>query len=167
MIGTTAVVVGFLLVVGSGIRAALRARSEFSKLVALGLTVDTRLPVVFHHGRGHPPAPAHRRHAALRRLRRFVAARELRPRRLDGADLGRRGRPRPACRWRAGHGRSRCSPAAPLAARQEPARDDEPGTDTTGRLAPFAGRTVTATTRSARPLDLARGGYEAGDGARR
>ena len=39
LVGATAVIVGFLLIVGSGLRAALRARSEFSKLCALGLTV--------------------------------------------------------------------------------------------------------------------------------
>ena len=38
LLGTTAVVVGFLLVVGSGIRAAIRARSEFSQLAAVGFT---------------------------------------------------------------------------------------------------------------------------------
>ncbi len=38
LLGTTAVVVGFLLVVGTGIRAALRARSEFSQLAAVGFT---------------------------------------------------------------------------------------------------------------------------------
>ena len=38
LLGTTAVVVGFLLVVGAGIRAATRARSEFSQLAAVGFT---------------------------------------------------------------------------------------------------------------------------------
>jgi len=33
------VIVGFILVVGAGLRASLQARSEFSKLVGLGLTV--------------------------------------------------------------------------------------------------------------------------------
>jgi peptidoglycan glycosyltransferase len=39
LIGAGAVIVGFILVVGSGLRASLRARSEFSKMLALGLTV--------------------------------------------------------------------------------------------------------------------------------
>jgi cell division protein FtsW (lipid II flippase) len=39
LIGAAAVIVGFILIVGAGLRASLRARSEFSKLVALGLTV--------------------------------------------------------------------------------------------------------------------------------
>ena len=38
LFGTAAIVVGYLLLVGSGLRAALRARSEFAKLAALGLT---------------------------------------------------------------------------------------------------------------------------------
>ncbi|MGP8222676.1 MAG: FtsW/RodA/SpoVE family cell cycle protein [Acidimicrobiales bacterium] len=38
LLGTTAVVVGFMLVVGAGIRAAMRARSEFSQLAAVGFT---------------------------------------------------------------------------------------------------------------------------------
>ena len=38
LLGTTAVVVGFLLLIGAGIRAALRARSEFSQLAAVGFT---------------------------------------------------------------------------------------------------------------------------------
>jgi cell division protein FtsW (lipid II flippase) len=37
--GAVAIVVAFVLIVGSGLRAALRARSEFSKMMALGLTV--------------------------------------------------------------------------------------------------------------------------------
>jgi len=39
LFGATAVIIGFLLLVGSGLRASLRARSEFSKLCAAGLTV--------------------------------------------------------------------------------------------------------------------------------
>jgi cell division protein FtsW (lipid II flippase) len=38
LIGTTAVVIGFLLIVGAGMRAALRARSDFSQLAAVGFT---------------------------------------------------------------------------------------------------------------------------------
>ncbi|MGO9198852.1 MAG: FtsW/RodA/SpoVE family cell cycle protein [Acidimicrobiales bacterium] len=37
--GTTAILVAFMLLVGSGMRIATRARSEFAKLTALGLTV--------------------------------------------------------------------------------------------------------------------------------
>jgi cell division protein FtsW (lipid II flippase) len=38
IIGAGAIVVGYLLIVGSGLRAALRARSEFARLTAVGLT---------------------------------------------------------------------------------------------------------------------------------
>jgi cell division protein FtsW (lipid II flippase) len=38
LVGTAAVLVAYLLLVGSGLRAALRARSEFARLVAVGLT---------------------------------------------------------------------------------------------------------------------------------
>lgn len=38
LFGTTAIIVAFLLMAGSGFRAAIRARSEFAKLVAVGLT---------------------------------------------------------------------------------------------------------------------------------
>lgn len=37
--GTVAVLVGYVLIVGSGLRAGLRARSQFAKLAAVGLTV--------------------------------------------------------------------------------------------------------------------------------
>jgi cell division protein FtsW (lipid II flippase) len=39
LVGTTAIAIAYLLMVGSGIRAALGARSEFAKLVAIGLTM--------------------------------------------------------------------------------------------------------------------------------
>lgn len=37
LVGTAALMVGYVLIIGSGIRAALRARSEFSKLLCAGL----------------------------------------------------------------------------------------------------------------------------------
>ena len=37
--GTVAIVVGYVLLVGAGLRTALRARSQFAKLAAVGLTV--------------------------------------------------------------------------------------------------------------------------------
>ncbi|HWD24346.1 MAG TPA: FtsW/RodA/SpoVE family cell cycle protein [Acidimicrobiales bacterium] len=39
LVGTTAVAVAYLFMVGCGVRAALGARSEFAKLVAIGLTM--------------------------------------------------------------------------------------------------------------------------------
>jgi cell division protein FtsW (lipid II flippase) len=38
LVGTASLVVGYLLIVGAGLRAALRARSEFARLTAVGLT---------------------------------------------------------------------------------------------------------------------------------
>jgi cell division protein FtsW (lipid II flippase) len=38
LLGTASLVIGFVLIVGSGLRTALRARSEFAKLTAIGLT---------------------------------------------------------------------------------------------------------------------------------
>jgi len=38
LLGATAVVAGFLLLIGAGLRTALRARSEFSQLAAVGFT---------------------------------------------------------------------------------------------------------------------------------
>jgi cell division protein FtsW (lipid II flippase) len=38
LLGTTAIVVAFVLLIGAGIRTALRARSEFSQLAAVGFT---------------------------------------------------------------------------------------------------------------------------------
>jgi cell division protein FtsW (lipid II flippase) len=39
LVGASVVVIGFLLLVGAGFHIAQRARSDFSKLVATGLTV--------------------------------------------------------------------------------------------------------------------------------
>ncbi|HEX4979048.1 MAG TPA: FtsW/RodA/SpoVE family cell cycle protein [Acidimicrobiales bacterium] len=39
LVGTTAVVIGFLLMVGVGLRIAVQARNDFEKLLACGLTV--------------------------------------------------------------------------------------------------------------------------------
>ena len=47
LLGTTAVVVAFLLLVGAGMRAALRARSDFSKLLVTGLTATLGFQAFF------------------------------------------------------------------------------------------------------------------------
>ncbi|MHB1508592.1 MAG: FtsW/RodA/SpoVE family cell cycle protein [Acidimicrobiales bacterium] len=39
LIGAAAIIVGYVLIVGSGLRTSVRSRSDFSKMVALGLTV--------------------------------------------------------------------------------------------------------------------------------
>ncbi len=38
LVGTAALVAGYLLIVGAGLRAAIRARSDFARLLAVGLT---------------------------------------------------------------------------------------------------------------------------------
>lgn len=38
LLGSVALIVGYVLIVGAGLRAALRARTEFARLVAVGLT---------------------------------------------------------------------------------------------------------------------------------
>jgi cell division protein FtsW (lipid II flippase) len=50
LLGTTTVLVAFLLLMGSGIRIALGARSDFAKLVAAGLTVTVSLQAFFIMG---------------------------------------------------------------------------------------------------------------------
>lgn len=47
LFGTTALVAAFLLMAGAGFRAAIRARSEFAKLVAVGLTATLTFQAVF------------------------------------------------------------------------------------------------------------------------
>ncbi|TAN27453.1 MAG: FtsW/RodA/SpoVE family cell cycle protein, partial [Actinomycetota bacterium] len=47
LLGTTAIVFAFLLLVGAGLRAALRARSDFSKLLAASFTAIIGLQSFF------------------------------------------------------------------------------------------------------------------------
>ena len=47
LLGTTAVVVAFVLLVGAGIRTALRARSDFAKLLVTGLTTTLGFQAFF------------------------------------------------------------------------------------------------------------------------
>ena len=89
LVGCVAVVMAFILLVGAGFRVAQTARSDFSRLLATGLTLDHRLPGVLHHGRGGAAVALHRHHAAVRGLRRLVVAGQLHPHRADAAHLGR------------------------------------------------------------------------------
>jgi cell division protein FtsW (lipid II flippase) len=50
LIGAVAIVAGFVLMVGSGLRASLRARSDFSRMAALGLTVIVGFQAFFIMG---------------------------------------------------------------------------------------------------------------------
>jgi cell division protein FtsW (lipid II flippase) len=47
LIGASAILVGYALIIGSGLRSAIRARSDFSKLLALGLTANIGFQTFF------------------------------------------------------------------------------------------------------------------------
>jgi hypothetical protein len=97
--GATAVLIAFLLLIGAGLRVALRTDRPFEKLLADRAHHDRRDPGVHHHRRRHQGRPAHRHHPAVHELRRIVAARELHPARApDPAERHRRPPPRRAPR---------------------------------------------------------------------
>jgi cell division protein FtsW (lipid II flippase) len=50
LFGTTAILVGYLLIAASGLRAALRARSEFARMATLGLTLTLSLQAIIIMG---------------------------------------------------------------------------------------------------------------------
>ena len=61
MIGAAAVAFAYTLLVGAGLRIAQTARSDFSRLMATGLTIIIGLPGLLHHGRrgaASSPSPA-------------------------------------------------------------------------------------------------------------
>ncbi len=97
LLGATAVLVLFLLIVARGFKAALSARDEVGTLLAVGPDRHPRLPGVRHRGRADAARPAHRHHAAVRELRRLEPGVELRTARAAGADQRRepRGDDRP------------------------------------------------------------------------
>ncbi len=78
LLGATAVLVAFLLMIGAGLRIALRTEVPFEQLLATGLTVLIGVQSFIIIAGVHPGAAAHRRHPAVRLLRRFVADRQLR-----------------------------------------------------------------------------------------
>ena len=90
LLGTTAVVVGFLLLIGAGMRAALRAPLGVLEAGRGRVHHDSRFSVVLHHGGRAAPAPADRRVPPVHRLRGLFARGELRPRGPADAHLGRR-----------------------------------------------------------------------------
>ena len=73
--------------IGAGLRIANRAERPFEKLLATGLTTILGVQAFIIIGRRHPGAAADRRHAAVRQLRRLVAAGQLRPARPPHAHL--------------------------------------------------------------------------------
>ena len=68
-IGAAAVVIAFLLLVGAGLRIAQTARSDFSKLVATGLTVIIGFQAFFIMAGVLRILPFTGHHPPLRRLR--------------------------------------------------------------------------------------------------
>ena len=61
LLGTTAVVVGFLLLIGAGMRVGAAGALGVLEAGRGRLHGDSRFSVVLHHGGRPPPAPAHRR----------------------------------------------------------------------------------------------------------
>ena len=76
MSGAAAVIIGFMLLVGSGC-ASPSSSLPFEKLLAAGLTDPARRAGVHHHGESRPP-PLTGVDPALRLLRWIVAGRQLR-----------------------------------------------------------------------------------------
>ena len=92
LLGATAVLMAYLLMVGAGLRIAVQAEGAFEKLAGHRADRPPRHPELHHHRRRHAPAPAHRHRPAVRFLRRLVARRQLHPPRAVVAHL-RRHRP--------------------------------------------------------------------------
>ena len=90
LVGAVAVVMAFILLVGAGFRVAQTARSDFSRLMATGLTLIIGFQAFFIMAGVVRILPFTGITLALRRLRRVVAAGELHPHRADAADLRRR-----------------------------------------------------------------------------
>ena len=88
LLGATAILCAYLLMVGAGLRIALRADSAVRHAARRRPHHPARHPGVHHHRRRHPGPAAHRRDPAVRQLRRLVPGRQLRPARAAAADLG-------------------------------------------------------------------------------
>ena len=90
LLGATAVLIAFLLLIGAGLRIAMRTERPFEKLLATGLTTIIGDAGVHHHRRRHPGRAADRHHPAVRQLRRLEPAGQLHAPRPAGADQRRR-----------------------------------------------------------------------------
>ena len=77
LIGTSVIVAAFLLVVGSGLQIAQKARTEFSQARSHRADCDPRTAGVHNHGGTRAPAAAHRDNSALHGVRRLVARRRI------------------------------------------------------------------------------------------
>ena len=122
MIGAAAVAFAYTLLVGAGLRIAQTARSDFSRLMATGLTIIIGFQAFFIMA-GRLAAPAlHRHHPAVRGLRGVVTPGQLRPHRAPHADLRRRGhrrrRPRSRPAWPNPENDPWCRPAERPGARR-------------------------------------------------
>ncbi len=69
----------YVLIVGAGLRTAVRTERTFEKLLAVGLTTIVGIQAFIIIGGVHQGHSAHRHHAAVRQLRRLVADRQLHP----------------------------------------------------------------------------------------
>ena len=94
LLGTVAVCMLFLLFVGSGFRIAIQAERPFSKLFAAGLTTIIGVQTFVIVGGVIRVIPLTGVTLAVHLLRRLVAHRELRDRRVAPAHLRRDGRRR-------------------------------------------------------------------------
>ena len=97
LLGTTAVLLLILVLVGKGLRVALRAPDGFSTLLAVGLSTLVALQAFVIIG-GDPDHPADRRHAPIRELRGLQPGVELRPARAARPRLERSDGPEGALR---------------------------------------------------------------------
>ncbi len=79
MIGAAAVAFAYMLLVGAGMRIAQTARSDFSRLMATGLTIIIGFQAFFIMAGVVRLLPSHRHHPAVRGVRRLVAAGQLHP----------------------------------------------------------------------------------------
>ena len=78
LFGAAAVLMALLLMIGAGLRIALRTENTFEKLLAVGLTTILGVQAFIIIG-GVTRRSADGHHAAVRQLRRLVAAVQLHP----------------------------------------------------------------------------------------
>ena len=86
LLGATTVLMAYLLFIGAGLRIALRTDRTFEKLLAVGLTTIIGVQAFIIIGGVIKVVPLTGHHAAVRQLRRLVAAVELHPARDCSCD---------------------------------------------------------------------------------
>ena len=79
LIGATAILMSYLLIIGAGLRIALRTDRTFEKLLAVGLTTIVGVQAFIIMGGVIKVVPLTGITLAVRQLRRLVAAVELHP----------------------------------------------------------------------------------------